>query len=96
MKRFFIDGILVVILVAIGNNFVSVETDPFDLDERIAHFEKNINQHEILNAQIEANPIQSLDLNQASKAALWSGEMIEVVVGMGVGIVSSVFKAIVE
>lgn len=96
MKRFIIDGLLIVILVAIGNRFVSVEEDPFNLDERIARFEKNIEHQEIIMPQIDASPVVDLDLNQASKAALVSGEVIESIVEVGVGIVASVFKAIVE
>ena len=82
MKRFILDFILVCILVVIGSSF-----EGKNIDEEIKEYEQNF------------NPVIVEYDSHANKATLFakkSGETIEEVVSIGVELITTIFKAIVE
>ena len=82
MKRFVLDFILVCILVVIGSS----------LDD------KNIEQ-EIHDYEVNLKPViteTNAYANKATQFAKKSGETIEDIIGIGVELITSIFKAIVE
>ena len=82
MKRFILDFILVCILVIVGSSF-----EGKNIDEEIKEYEESL------------NPVVVEYGTHANKATLFakkSGETIEEVVGIGVELITTIFKAIVE
>lgn len=94
MKRFIVDGLLVIILVAIGSSFMNQTEKPF-IYEKIDEFEEKISKNEHYES-IENQPVKFNHINKASQLAKSSGEVIEDVVGVSVELVASIFKALVE
>lgn len=95
MKRFIVDGMILLILVMIGSN-VSQSKPISTIEEKIVHFEKEIARHEILYPVIDGAEVVEIKMNKASQLAKSSSQFIEDGVRLSVETLASIFKAIVE
>lgn len=94
MKRFILDGLIVLILVSVGSSFMDQQEKT--VNEEINQFEKEVNQHKTPTQKEMYAPVQDVHLNKATQLAKNSGEVIEEIVGVSVELVASIFKALVE
>ena len=93
MKRFMIDGILILLLVAIGSNLMDKEE--MNLDDKLEEFEGQIN-NKIPYDPYDYDPVNEHRQSKAVGLAVKSGEVIEGIVGTGVEVIASIFNAFVE
>lgn len=95
MKRFILDGLLIMILVMVGSSIMEKEKDP-SISKQIELFEQDIVNHEILFPQMKGESVVEIKMNKASKLAQSSSNLIEKGVRFTVETLASIFQTIVE
>lgn len=90
MKRFLIDGLLILLLVGIGSSMM--KEDVQTVDQKIDEFDEKM----LLDPKKDFEPVREVKLNKASQFAKDSGVLIEEIIGVGVEFVASIFHALVE
>lgn len=94
MKRFIVDSLIVLILVAVGSSFMDQQDS--SVYEEIKRFEKDVNEHKAPANNGTYGIVEDVHLNKATVFAKNSGEVIEEIVGVSVELVASIFNALVE
>ena len=95
MKRFLIDLILVLLLVAIGSSFMEQDSS-FSIEQEIIDFENSLEENEQYVSENRGEAVHEVHMNQASELAKNSSDTIKQIVGVSVEVVTSIFKAIIE
>ena len=95
MKRFLVDLFLVLLLVAAGSSFMEQNRE-IPIEQEIIDFEKQLEEKEPYVDENRGQAVTEVHINKASALAKTSSDVIEQIVGIGVELVASIFKAIVE
>ena len=83
MKRFFVDLLLVILLVAIGSSFME-QDDSYSIEQEIIDFENSLDKDGQYVSENRGDAVSEVHLNKASELAKNSSDTIKEIVGVGV------------
>lgn len=98
MKRFLADVLLILLLVSIGS-YINQEDSIFeraDFSDKIADFEDDVAQHQIVTPKQTSGTLQDIKENNASRLAQSGSEFVVGTIHGTVGILAEVFGGILE
>lgn len=97
MKRFFADGMLILVLVGIGSTLMKQQGEEnVTVQYRIEEFEKAVDEQKIAEAQIEGASLNKIEMNKAARLAEGCSEVIVQVVDTTISMITSLFISVVE
>lgn len=97
MKRFFADGMLILVLVGIGSTLMKQQGEEnVTVQYRIEEFEKAVEEQQIAKAQIEGASLNKIEMNKAARLAEGTSEVIVKVVDTTISMITSLFISVVE
>lgn len=97
MKRFFADGMLILVLVGIGSTLMKQQGEEnVTMQYRIEEFEKAVNDQQVAEAQIEGASLNKIEMNKAARLAEGTSEVIVKVVDTTISMITSLFISVVE
>lgn len=97
MKRFMMDGILVLILVGIGSTVLKEKPQTDQLVQyKIEEFEKEVEQQSYVQPKVQGFKLNQLKENKAGQLAKGTSETIVAIVDSTVEIIATLFSSVAE
>lgn len=93
MKRFLIDGVLIILLVAIGsslNQYTQVQSK--DMQAKLNDFETKVELHSIVGQESKGMALSQVQENKAGQLGSTVSEFVIEVVGSTLNLVSTLFQ----